>query len=131
MRKILALDDSPVVLKMVERTIRKLGFEPVTAKHGEEGLTRFEEHDITLIVTDINMPVMNGIEFIRALRKRDARVPVLVLTTESDENLMREAEEAGSNGWIGKPPVPEELRDHIRRLLPEPAAEQPAAFPLL
>jgi two-component system, chemotaxis family, chemotaxis protein CheY len=104
--KIMVVDDSMMVRQQVGGTLKAAGFEVVEAHDGVDALKRLAgAPETALIVLDVNMPVMNGIEFLRCLR-RDARVagvPVVMLTTEGHPQLMQEAKALGAKGWIIKP----------------------------
>ncbi|MCE9596669.1 MAG: response regulator [Spirochaetia bacterium] len=117
MRTILAVDDSPAMLNMVRQTLEFGGFKVVTAGDGQQGLGELAANEICLIVTDINMPVMDGITFIREVRRANDSVPILTLTTEFDDNIKQAGLEAGANGWIVKPFQPAQFLDIIKQVL--------------
>ena len=116
--KILTVDDSRTMLKMLAFTLQNAGYEVVQAENGQEGLDRLGETDIDVIITDINMPIMDGITFIERLRedKAQAAVPVLILTTESSDEMKAKGRAAGATGWIVKPFDPAKLVDVVRRV---------------
>ncbi|WP_271077293.1 response regulator [Aurantiacibacter sp. MUD61] len=101
----LIVDDSKVIRKVSRHILESLGFEVSDAEHGEAGLDRLDEQMTDLILLDWNMPVMNGIEFLRALRSRpDGNAPKVVFcTTENDVDHIREAMEAGASEYVMKP----------------------------
>jgi two-component system chemotaxis response regulator CheY len=111
MAKILVVDDAPTVRTMVGKTLREDGHDITEAANGAEGLKYAEAGEYDLVVTDVNMPEMSGIELCRALRKRYAyqKVPILMLTTEGRSRLIAEGKEAGASGWIVKPFEPRKL----------------------
>ena len=116
----LVVDDSPVMREMVAQTLRKAGFELRLGANGQEGLDRLAGTPVDLIVTDVYMPVMDGISFVRAVRARPdgKRVPILILTTETKPEIKQQGKAAGASGWIVKPFNPDMLLQVIAKLLP-------------
>ncbi|MBF9035119.1 response regulator [Rhodobacterales bacterium HKCCE2091] len=103
---VLAIDDSFTIREMVSQTLRQAGYEVTTANDGQHGVDTFADGAFDAVITDINMPRMDGfgvIESIRAGAGNTARVPILVLTTESGPKLKDRARKAGATGWIVKP----------------------------
>lgn len=119
MKTILTVDDSPSVRQMVKITLTSAGYGVVEACDGRDGLEKAKSRSVNLVITDLNMPVMNGLEFIRALRQLPAfrGVPIVFLTTESDESMKQEAKAAGATGWITKPFKPEQLTAVAKKLI--------------
>jgi two-component system, chemotaxis family, chemotaxis protein CheY len=119
MKTILALDDSASLRQMVKLTLVSAGYNIVEAGDGLEGLAKAKTNAIDMVVTDLNMPNMDGLAFIRALRQMPAYkgIPIVFLTTESDANLKQEAKSAGATGWITKPFKPEQLTAVAKKLL--------------
>ena len=119
-KTVLIVDDSTSMRQMVAFTLKQAGFAVLEGANGQDALARLDAYDVDLIVTDLNMPVMDGITFVKAVRqRRDGRgVPVLMLTTESQDAKIREAKSAGATGWIVKPFLPEKLLRTIGRVLP-------------
>ncbi|MBL8021190.1 MAG: response regulator, partial [Leptospirales bacterium] len=103
MAKILAVDDSPTVLTMVQQALTMGGHTIVVANDGAEGLSTFAANRFDLVITDINMPIMDGITLIKEIRKSNEEVPILTLTTENDESMKLKGSEAGATGWVVKP----------------------------
>lgn len=118
-RTILTVDDSLSIRQMVRYTLQQAGFNVVEAQDGKEALTRLEGGPVDLVVTDLNMPVMDGLELIRAVRAlpKFKFVPVLMLTTESQEERRQAGKAAGATGWIVKPFNPDQLLGVIARVL--------------
>lgn len=116
--RILAIDDSRTIREMLRQSLETAGFDVVTADDGMEGLARFDETHPDLVITDVNMPRLDGFGVIEALRSRPtrSRVPILVLTTESAEALKDRARKAGATGWIVKPFDDARLISAIRRI---------------
>jgi two-component system, chemotaxis family, chemotaxis protein CheY len=119
-KSILIVDDSTMVRQMVAFTLHEAGFEVVEAEHGQDALTKLDSHTVDLIVTDLNMPVMDGITFIRDARALAATryVPILMLTTESQPEMKQKGRAAGATGWIVKPFDPPKLLAVIAKVLP-------------
>ncbi len=118
-KTILTVDDSPSIRQMVGLTLSTAGYAIVEASDGRDGLTKAGAKAIDLVVTDLNMPVMDGLSMIRELRKLPAYrgVPIVFLTTESDESKKRQAKEAGATGWIVKPFRQDQLLAVVKKIL--------------
>ncbi len=102
--KILVVDDSRMVRQHVQRTLTAAGFLVSEAADGVEALEKLEsEPDTKLVVCDVNMPKMNGLEFLERLRSMNSSIPVVMLTTEGEPGLIRRAKALGAKGWIVKP----------------------------
>ena len=111
MATVLTVDDSPSVRQVVKLTLSRAGHTVVEAGDGAEGLAKVKSQKFDLVITDLNMPVMNGLDMIRALRALPSFVgtPIVFLTTESDDGAKQQAKAAGATGWITKPFKPEML----------------------
>ncbi|MCT4554344.1 MAG: response regulator [Pelagimonas sp.] len=103
--KVLAIDDSRTIRNLLRVSLEGAGFEFHSAEDGQEGVEVFPDVDPDIVITDINMPRMDGFGVINALRSGPNRtnVPILVLTTESSDDLKSRARSAGATGWIVKP----------------------------
>ncbi len=119
MTSILAVDDSPSMRQMVSYTLKSAGYEVVTAQDGQEALDIAGKTNVNLVLTDVNMPVMDGITLVKNLRKlNDYRYkPILILTTESSTEKKMLGKDAGATGWLVKPFDPEKLLSTVRRVL--------------
>ena len=119
MTRVLTVDDSAAMRDLVSLTLQQAGFEVAQASDGIEGLTMARAGNFDLILADLNMPNMNGIELIRALRAESSyrTTPILMLTTESDLVKRREGKTAGATGWIVKPFFPDQLIASLHRAL--------------
>lgn len=119
MKKILAVDDSPSMRQMVSYTLKRAGFDVYEAEDGVEALTLAKETDVDLVLTDVNMPRMDGIELIKNLRRLPAYngKPILTLTTEGSTESKMKGRNAGATGWIVKPFDPEVLVETINKVL--------------
>jgi len=118
-KTILTVDDSVSFRQMVGFTLRQAGHKVVEAVDGVDALSKLQCHVADLIVTDLNMPNMDGIELIRHVRALPAYrfVPIILLTTESQSIKKLEARNAGATGWIVKPFTPEQLIAVIGKVL--------------
>jgi len=119
MASILAVDDSPSMRQMVSYTLERAGYEVVLANDGVEALHIAQGTDVSLVITDVNMPRMDGITLVRQLRELQAYryKPILILTTESTTEKKMQGKEAGATGWIVKPFDPDKLVSTLRRVL--------------
>lgn len=122
MNYVMIIDDSPTIRTSVEYVVKKMGREVRQAENGAEALKRIGEiktggDDVALCIVDVNMPVMDGITFIREFRKEDRFTPVLVLTTESDPARVEAGRSAGASGWIVKPFKEDEMKNTIEKLI--------------
>lgn len=117
--RILAVDDSPTIRALVSRALKAAGFEVFLASDGVEGVGALEDADPHLIITDINMPRLDGFGLIESVRANAdyGGVPILVLTTESGADLKARARAAGATGWIVKPFDDAQLISIIDRVL--------------
>ena len=113
---VLAVDDSRTMRDMINLALTSEGFEVHLAEDGEHGLEVLDDLDPDVIITDINMPRLDGFGFIDAVRLRDdtRTTPILVLTTESSNDLKSKARSAGATGWIVKPFAQDKLVRALR-----------------
>ncbi|MBF0627761.1 MAG: response regulator [Magnetococcales bacterium] len=118
-RIILCVDDSPSMRQSIKLTLAVRGYRIIEAVDGLDGLEKAQTTTVDLVITDLNMPRMGGLEFIAALRNlmEYKGVPILFVTTENDETLRARARELGATGWLTKPFAPEVLLKITRRLL--------------
>jgi two-component system chemotaxis response regulator CheY len=119
MKSILTVDDSPSIRQMVKLVLTQAGYDVHEAVDGVEGLEKAKAKPVQMIVTDLNMPRMDGITLVKELRKLPAYkgVPIVLLTTESDESFKKQAKEAGATGWITKPFKQEQLLAVAQKVL--------------
>ncbi|WP_286235695.1 response regulator [Thalassotalea sediminis] len=119
MPKILVVDDSNSIRDMVSFTLKSAGYETVEAKDGKEGLTRAQAGTFDLVISDVNMPIMDGITLCQELRKLPSFkfTPILMLTTESSGDMKMRGKAAGATGWLVKPFNPEKLLATIKRVV--------------
>lgn len=119
MKTILTVDDSASMRMMVSFTLKTLGYKILEAGNGVEALRKMEDRTIDMLITDINMPQMDGITLVRKVREQQQYrfIPILVLTTESQDEKRLEGKAAGATGWIVKPFKPEQLAKVVRKVL--------------
>lgn len=119
MATILAVDDSASMRQMVSFTLKGAGYEVVEASDGKDGLEKAQKQQFDLVISDVNMPVMDGITMIRELRALTEYkfTPLLMLTTESGDDKKVQGKSAGATGWIVKPFNPDQLLATINKVL--------------
>jgi len=119
---VLIVDDSPVMRTFIRRVMRLSGFEVGEcweASNGEEALAELREHRVDVILTDINMPKMNGEELLKRLEQEGTlrKVPALVISTDATKNRILRMLSLGAEGYMTKPFSPESLREELERIL--------------
>lgn len=117
--RVLTVDDSRTILAMLHHTLSNAGFEVLQAEDGKQGLDVLKTQQVDVVITDINMPVMDGIEFIKHVRAtgNHQSLPILILTTETSQDKRDQGKAAGGTGWIVKPFDPEKLISVIHRVV--------------
>ena len=118
-KKIMTVDDSASVRQMVSFTLQEAGYDVVEACDGADALSKLQSNPVNMIITDLNMPVMDGITLIRNVRSGSISkfVPIIMLTTESQDAKKMEGKSAGATGWIVKPFKPEQLLAVVKKVL--------------
>ena len=118
-RTIMSVDDSASIRQMVGYTLGQAGYNVVQAVDGEDALEKLQQHQVHMVITDLNMPRLDGIGLIRKVRQlTDYRfIPIIMLTTESQTEKKMEGRDAGATGWIVKPFKPEQLLAVIKKVL--------------
>lgn len=118
MNKVLYIDDASSMRKLVRMVIGN-EFDLTLADDGQQGLEALSRHQFDVIISDINMPVMTGLEFLEAARKLDNYkfTPILMMTTEASQEMKDQGRNLGATGWIVKPFDPEKLPTIIRKVL--------------
>jgi len=121
MKKALIVDDSNTMRDMVSISLKTAKFDVVSAGDGVEALDVAKDHDIDVVITDINMPNMNGIELIKNLRvdPKFKFTPILVLTTEGGDDMKSQGKQAGATGWIVKPFNVDTLLGAVNKVCPQ------------
>lgn len=117
-KRILAVDDSISVRRLQNLVLSAAGYEVVSAVDGKDGLAQLEKQTVNLILTDINMPNLDGIDFIQAVRASPAHrlTPIIVVSTVSEPARKQQARDAGATGWIIKPFSPEQLLAVVKKV---------------
>jgi two-component system chemotaxis response regulator CheY len=124
----LVVDDAAVVRQLCALTLRRIGFNVIEAVDGRDALEKTEGVDLHFVITDMNMPVMDGIELVKQLRQRKETrfVPIVVLSTISQQHKVNEGKAAGASGWIFKPFDANRLRQIVTKFLDQ--KDSSAAF---
>ncbi|MBN1969494.1 MAG: response regulator [Candidatus Delongbacteria bacterium] len=118
--KILVVDDSPTMRRIVINSLKRIGYQDICeGEHGLEGLEQLQKGDVDFIITDWNMPEMNGLEFVKKVRATPdwEKLPILMVTTRSVQGDVIEAMKAGVNSYIVKPFTPPVLKEKIESVL--------------
>jgi two-component system chemotaxis response regulator CheY len=120
MSAIYLVDDSATMLMSMEMLLKRAGYTVTKSESAEAAMTALESISPKLIITDLNMPGMNGIELIKTLKQQSKFrfTPMLMLTTESQQSRREEAKAAGATGWLVKPVEPEQLLGVVKQLVP-------------
>ena len=115
----MTVDDSNSVRQMVAFTLKNAGYDVIEATDGKDALAKADGSGVNMVLTDLNMPNMDGIELIRNLRSNPAFrfIPIVMLTTESQDSKKQEGRQAGATGWIVKPFRPEQLIAVVKKVL--------------
>jgi two-component system, chemotaxis family, chemotaxis protein CheY len=118
-KTILAVDDSGSLRQMVAFSLKAAGYEVVQAVDGQDGLNKAKEKTVDLVLTDQNMPIMDGLTLITNLRSLGSyqSVPILMLTTESSDEMKAKGKAAGANGWLVKPFDPKRLIEVVQKVI--------------
>ncbi len=118
-KTVLAIDDSASIRQMVSFTLKSAGYEVLEAVDGQDGLEKAKSHQIGLVLTDQNMPRMDGLTLIRTLRTlpQYKTTPLLMLTTESSDDMKQQGRAAGATGWLVKPFDPQKLLEVVKKVI--------------
>lgn len=118
-KTVLTVDDSASIRQMVAFTLKGAGYDVVEAADGEEGLSKARSAQVNLVLTDQNMPKMDGLTLIRQLRAlpQYKSAPILMLTTESGDDMKAQGRAAGATGWLVKPFDPQKLIDVVKKVI--------------
>ena len=116
---ILVVDDSETVRQVLQMTLANAGFDVVEAEDGVDALSKLSGAQVDMLITDLNMPKMDGLELIKRVREEGSHrfTPIVMLTTESSEEKKLAGREAGASGWIVKPFKPEQLLKVVKMVL--------------
>lgn len=118
-QRVMTVDDSASVRQLVGFTLRQVGYEVMEASDGKDAITRLAGQAVNMVITDLNMPNMDGIELIKWLRSQSLYkfIPIVLLTTESQNEKRQRAKAAGATGWIVKPFKQEQLVAVVKKVL--------------
>lgn len=118
-KTILIVDDSASIRQVVSLTLKGAGYDVVDAMDGKDALTKLDGRKINLVISDVNMPNMDGISFVKAMKVLPAYkfTPVIMLTTEGSEAMKRDGQAAGAKAWVVKPFQPAQMLDAVAKLI--------------
>lgn len=118
-KTILIVDDSDSLREVVGIALKGAGYEVIEGADGQEGLNQLDGKKVHLIISDVNMPNMDGIEMVKKIKELDTYkfTPIIMLTTESGENMKDEGRGAGVKAWMVKPFKPEQMLDAVSKLI--------------
>lgn len=118
-KTIMIVDDSASLRQVVAIALRGAGYEVVEARDGKEALAKLAERKMHLVISDVNMPQMDGITFVREMKKNAAYrfTPVIMLTTEQEDAMKKAGQEAGARAWVVKPFAPQQMLAAVARLI--------------
>ncbi|MDP3872823.1 MAG: response regulator [Methyloversatilis sp.] len=118
-KTVLAIDDSPSIRQMVAFTLKNSGYDVIEAVDGQDGLDKAKAKSVNLVLTDQNMPRMDGLTLIRNLRSlaQYKSTPILMLTTESSDAMKAQGRAAGATGWLVKPFDPQKLVEVVKKVI--------------
>jgi two-component system, chemotaxis family, chemotaxis protein CheY len=122
-KTIMIIDDATAIRQVVELTLKESGYDTVQASDGNDALSKINGARIDLIICDVNMPNLNGIGFLEALKNDDKYssykfTPIIMLTTEAGEDMKNRGKELGAKAWLVKPFKPDQLLSSVEKLLP-------------
>ena len=117
-KTIMIVDDSASIRTVVGIALRGEGYQVIEAKDGQDAVNKLTGQKVNLIISDVNMPIMDGITFVKNVKQMPAYrfTPIIMLTTESDESKKRQGQEAGAKAWVVKPFKPEQMLSAVQRL---------------
>jgi len=118
-RTILTVDDSSSIRQMVGLTLMREGYKIIEAGDGQAGYKQFASQPVHMVISDLNMPVMDGIQMIQMIRSHSQGkfVPIVMLTTESQPEMKQAGRSAGATGWIVKPFTPQQLIAVVKKVI--------------
>jgi two-component system, chemotaxis family, chemotaxis protein CheY len=118
-KTILIVDDSASIRQVVGIALRGAGYDVLEGVHGKDALDKLDGRKVSLIISDVNMPVMDGITFVKEARKLPAYkfVPIIMLTTESSQEKLAEGRAAGAKAWVVKPFQPAQMLSAVAKLV--------------
>jgi two-component system chemotaxis response regulator CheY len=118
-KTIMIIDDSASIRQVVNLTLRKAGYDTLEAVDGQDAINKLTGQKVNLMICDVNMPNMDGISFLKAIKQNPAYkfTPIIMLTTESQEAKKQEGKAAGARAWVVKPFKPEQMLSAIEKLI--------------
>ena len=118
-KRIMVIDDSASLRHLVSVVLQETGYEVIEAAHGKDALAKLDDRRVNLVICDVNMPVMDGITFVRHIKQlpKHRFVPIIMLTTESGEDRKLDGQMAGAKAWLVKPFRPEQVIQAVSRLI--------------
>ncbi|MBI2413772.1 MAG: response regulator [Deltaproteobacteria bacterium] len=118
-KTIMVIDDSASIRQVVNLTLKKAGYDVIEACDGQDAISKLQGQKINLMICDVNMPNMDGISFLKNVKTNTSYrfTPVIMLTTESQENKKQEGKMAGAKAWVVKPFKPEQMLEAISKLI--------------
>ena len=118
-KTIMVVDDSASIRMVVGIALRRAGYEVIEAQDGKDAIGKLTGQKVHLIISDVNMPVMDGITFVKNVKQMPSYrfTPIIMLTTESDESKKREGQAAGAKAWVVKPFQPEQMLAAVAKLI--------------
>lgn len=117
-KTIMIVDDSASIRTVVGIALRSAGYDVIEAINGQDAINKLTGQKVNLIISDVNMPIMDGITFVKHVKQMSAYrfTPIIMLTTESDESKKREGQAAGAKAWVVKPFKPEQMLGAVQKL---------------
>jgi two-component system, chemotaxis family, chemotaxis protein CheY len=118
-KTVMVVDDASSMRGLIGMTLKSAGYNVIEASDGKDALNKIEQQPVNLMISDLNMPVMNGIELVKTL-KASAKfkfLPIVMLTTESDESKKQEGQMAGAKAWIVKPFKPDTVLNVVKKII--------------
>ena len=124
MKKVLVVDDSETIRQHVAEALTRVGFQVIEASDGAAGLQRAQQHEFSMIILDVNMPLLNGLEMLERLKQdpKTSGIPVLMLTTEAQRSMIERARQNGAKAWLIKPIKVESLVSTVNKVLQQQGA---------
>lgn len=124
--KVMIVDDCQTTRKILEFHLRSKGFDVVTAENGLDAIEKLATNKVNIILSDLNMPYMDGIEFVKTVKSdvNLSHIPILMVTTEADPEEKEKAFSAGANGYLVKPVTADSISQNIKRIMKEIFAGQ-------
>lgn len=119
-KTILIVDDSMSIRQVLNMTLKGSGYNVIEASDGRDGLSKLEGDSVDLIITDLNMPNMDGLAFIQAVKGTESphrSIPIIMLTTEAEQEKKNQGKAAGANAWVVKPFQPQQLLTVVEKIL--------------